>query len=306
MISTKICVSGDHMNIEERIRTTGASSFQDDIRRKAAITEARAMISRLETPWETGNRLSWIEPTMMACLGTTARLGLFERWHEVGAGPKSEDELSKLVACDSILLKRLLKQLATTHILEADDEGIYTMSPFSAALHQPEIACTVAMFFEINMPALLALPDFLASTGYNNPTDAEKGPFVFVHGAQLFDYLTANPKIGTTVAMAMQASTRYRGSLVSVFPTEELVKQGKNNNVLLVDCGGSTGHDIRTFYAKHAQPKAKLVLQDLPNVLLGADNLPEQIEKMPHDFFKPQPVKGKYRRMPPIALVLTL
>jgi hypothetical protein len=67
---------------------------------------------------------------------------------------------------------------------------------------------------------------------------------------------------------------------------------------LLVDIGGGKGHDLVAFDATFGKGEksydGQLVLQDLPQVL--ADVLEEQlsskIQKMAHDFFEDQPVKG--------------
>ena len=74
-----------------------------------------------------------------------------------------------------------------------------------------------------------------------------------------------------------------------------------NSNVLLVDIGGGTGHDLAAFTA--AKPELftplspyRLVLQDLPNAIDLAHAqqppLPPHIVPVVHDFFTPQPIKG--------------
>ena len=80
------------------------------------------------------------------------------------------------------------------------------------------------------------------------------------------------------------------------FPVEEVLGNGvsiEKNAVMLVDVGGSTGRDISAFHELYPQLPGRLVLQDLPAVIKEASNLPEGIEAMAHDFFTPQPVKGK-------------
>lgn len=41
-----------------------------------------------------------------------------------------------------------------------------------------------------------------------------------------------------------------------------------------------------------AYPEAKLVLEDTPEVIGTLNEFPPQIEKLSHDFFKEQPIKG--------------
>jgi len=46
------------------------------------------------------------------------------------------------------------------------------------------------------------------------------------------------------------------------------------------------------FRAKHPNVPGRLVLQDLPNVLDGIQQLDQKIERMEYDFYTEQPVKG--------------
>ena len=74
-----------------------------------------------------------------------------------------------------------------------------------------------------------------------------------------------------------------------------------NSNILLVDIGGGTGHDLAAFIAAKPELFAssspyRLVLQDLPNAIDLARSqqppLPSHIIPYAHDFFTPQPIKG--------------
>lgn len=79
---------------------------------------------------------------------------------------------------------------------------------------------------------------------------------------------------------------------VGFFPVLDLVMQVKSDDVLLVDMGGSIGHDLSEFDRKWSQTPGRLILQDLPEVVDQAPALPSRIEKMYHDFFTEQPIKG--------------
>ena len=79
------------------------------------------------------------------------------------------------------------------------------------------------------------------------------------------------------------------------FPVEtELISgfSGGAEDVLLVDVGGGKGHDLETFLAFFPQTKSHLVLQDLPGTIKNL-MIKEGIRTMAHDFFTPQPIKGK-------------
>lgn len=90
-------------DILSQLRSINQASFASAVERKAAVAEARALVNRLESPWETAFRYSWIHPTRMACLRIAMDLGLFKKWKAAGGTPKSEDELLQLVSCDRLL-----------------------------------------------------------------------------------------------------------------------------------------------------------------------------------------------------------
>ena len=74
---------------------------------------------------------------------------------------------------------------------------------------------------------------------------------------------------------------------------ERLGKDLKGSSeTLIVDVGGSLGHDLAAFQANHPELPGRLVLQDLPALISQVDHTKPGIEPMTHDFLTPQPVKG--------------
>jgi len=62
--------------------------------------------------------------------------------------------------------------------------------------------------------------------------------------------------------------------------------------VLIVDVGGGPGQELIGLKQRHPELSGRYVLQDLPITLDRVTALPDGIEKMPYDFFNPQPIKG--------------
>lgn len=61
---------------------------------------------------------------------------------------------------------------------------------------------------------------------------------------------------------------------------------------LLVDIGGSAGHDVIAFHAAFPDLPGRLVLQDLPSIISSLPpDFPADIQAMGHDAFTPQPVQ---------------
>lgn len=80
------------------------------------------------------------------------------------------------------------------------------------------------------------------------------------------------------------------------YPVKERLLDGADtasDAALIVDIGGSIGHDLDEFRRKYPDAKGRLILQDLPLVISQIVKLDERIERMPYDFYDEQPVKGK-------------
>ena len=80
------------------------------------------------------------------------------------------------------------------------------------------------------------------------------------------------------------------------YPVEERLgkglKQGQDA-VTLVDVGGGMGHDLAAFASKNPRISGRLILQDRPSVIGQISDPNPKFEPTAHDFFTPQPVKGK-------------
>ncbi|KAI9043244.1 S-adenosyl-L-methionine-dependent methyltransferase [Aspergillus affinis] len=61
---------------------------------------------------------------------------------------------------------------------------------------------------------------------------------------------------------------------------------------LLVDIAGGRGHDIAHFASQFPEAPGRLILEDPPPVIEDIAKLDPKIERVKHDFFTSQPVKG--------------
>lgn len=84
------------------------------------------------------------------------------------------------------------------------------------------------------------------------------------------------------------------------YPVGERLLEGFDDEdetaALLVDIGGSIGHDLQKFRDAFLEAKGRLVLQDLEPVVaqVKEDELDASIERMAYDFLTEQPVKGEF------------
>lgn len=94
----------------------------------------------------------------------------------------------------------------------------------------------------------------------------------------------------------MTANQDSRPSWIDWFPVEDrLLKDAKadDNAVLMVDIAGGRGHYLAAFKERFPYAKGRMILQEVPDVIHDAQNLDPSIERMGHDMFEPQPIKGK-------------
>lgn len=139
------------------------------------------------------------------------------------------------------------------------------------------------------------MPEYLARTGYNNPTDPSDGIFQYTKGfkGSLFEYYDTHPVEGNSFNNIMGGVMAKQAGLLDIYPYESITDSEPNDSKtpLLVDVGGNVGHDIEKFRARHPEVASRLVLQDRPDVVHLA-KCPSTVQVMAHDFFTPQPVKG--------------
>lgn len=150
------------------------------------------------------------------------------------------------------------------------------------------------------MQALAKFHEFAKKTNYREPHDVFNSPLQYGYNTKFdcFSHFAANPPYDMQFAQHMGAYRQGRPSWMDkgFYPVKERLLDGYDHSkdgVLLVDVGGSFGHDIDEFRKKYPKAPGRLVLQDLPSVINQIDKLDNTIERMGHDFFDEQPIKGK-------------
>lgn len=134
--------------------------------------------------------------------------------------------------------------------------------------------------------------------GYKCPTDSLNCPFqpAFATKLSFFEHMKQNPERLVDFNKFMTGTRGSRNHWSDWFPVESEILStipGAENDALLVDVGGGKGHDLERLLSQYPQTKGRLVLQDLPDTINCIQQLSPDIRRMPHDFFTPQPVKGK-------------
>ncbi|KAL4931698.1 S-adenosyl-L-methionine-dependent methyltransferase [Aspergillus undulatus] len=284
----------------ESIQGTDRSSFAVDGDRIKALRAAYALVSRLETPWDTVARLCLTEETLGACLKVARDLHLFERWHEMGEDAVcSAEDLAQRVGCDEFLLCRILRHLVATNIVVELSPGSFQQSTFSKSLLEPVFGDWINYLYDATLPCFYRAPEFLAKTDYQNPTDPCDGIFQYAKGfkGNLFEYYNSHAEEGRVFNNMMGGVMANQAGMLDIYPFERLddgrstASTNGSTPALLVDVGGNVGHDINKFLARRPDDASRLILQDRSDVISLA-KCPATVRTMVHDFFTPQPIQG--------------
>ena len=84
----------------------------------------------------------------------------------------------------------------------------------------------------------------------------------------------------------------HQASWLDIFPYQTLLDSADPSLPLLVDVGGSIGHDMEKFRQVHPETASRLYLEDKPEVI-ERSMCPDPVNKVGYDFFTPQPIKGE-------------
>ncbi|KAI0897903.1 S-adenosyl-L-methionine-dependent methyltransferase [Annulohypoxylon nitens] len=286
----------DHLSTV--LKDIGSNSFPNEDDRLRAEDLIVGALARIRKPWDIALNHNWVNPCTNAATKTLIDAGVFKKWVEIKSKPQTSVELARLTDTDPTLIKRIVRQLAAQHLLIETAEDTYAPTPWATTLGtDPSFpALYGALYHDITVVVFGGMPSFLKKTGYKNPNDDKNGVIQHVKGpdASFFGYIVADPIRNKDYTHAMECHSK--GNMVSwtdLYPTATILKDVKPGRALVVDIGGSKGHDLEKFRLKHPDiPEGSLVLQDLPGVLQDVHISHTIISKQPYDFFTPQPVKG--------------
>ena len=128
------------------------------------------------------------------------------------------------------------------------------------------------------------------------PGPGLKDPMEYALGHRFFDFFAVNDE--HKIAFDDYMAARRAGTQLQwfdIYPAAERLESSPLKNpqdVLVCDVGGGQGHEIVKFRERYPDLTGRLVLEDMARTFKGLE-LPKSVEMVPHDFFKPQPVKGK-------------
>ncbi|KAI9898754.1 hypothetical protein N3K66_007114 [Trichothecium roseum] len=285
---------------------------EDQEARLELLRAARKLWLSLETPRETVVRHTTVDPPTIVALTVGSETGLWEHLARRNDDPFKAADVAVEVGVDPPLLSRFMRHLAATDYLVEAGPDTYERTHFTKAMGQSLVSGSYAPFCKYTMPAYSNFPAYAASPAcrWTTPTDMHDGNYQHAAGTRLnyLEHVQSQPGDGHRFARHMELCSLgrpgwadgrgfypVRERLVDGFDGRRLDDGGNGDDqgaVLLVDVGGSTGHDLMDLCAAYPDLPGRLVLQDLPVVLKNAGRLDPRIDVVEHDFFTAQPVIG--------------
>ncbi|KAF2019189.1 S-adenosyl-L-methionine-dependent methyltransferase [Aaosphaeria arxii CBS 175.79] len=261
--------------------------------RAALLQAAQKLVETLENPFEKIIRLTFgIYDPISLRLAIDMNLADIALAHRA---PISLEELAEKSKTDLALLQRVLRMLIPLGVFVESEPSKYAVTPFTPVLATGSPAREAIIHFTHVSHSTVFMPEYFEANGYKNPNDSGDTPFSFGErcpGETYFDFL-AKPENARLSHAFNQTMTMQRGDPNAPFPdgypAQDRLKIDDPERVLFVDVGGGIGHQVQKFHEKYPSLSGKLALEDLPQVLEKANDLPSDFIKVGHDFFTPQP-----------------
>jgi hypothetical protein len=145
-------------------------------------------------------------------------------------------------------------------------------------------------------------PAYFKKYGYKEPKEGNYNPHAFGWGHE-------DKTFWEIISMDQERLVDFNQSmntLDEVLPVTGMYdfswiathSEGPADRPLIIDVGGGKGQALKKIMAEFPEiPASRLILQDRPDVIEDAKTTTDgkfaEVTKMPHNFFDPQPVKGR-------------
>ncbi|KAE8150516.1 S-adenosyl-L-methionine-dependent methyltransferase [Aspergillus avenaceus] len=265
-----------------------------EIDRERAVEAAAVLVRLLEQPADAIYKL-FLSPTILMAVKTASDLGIFSRLCDGDAFVTCK-ELATPKGADVQLIERIMRALVCSGFAAERGPGQYMPTRRSKAMTARTVIGLMDSLFVDFLPIIHKTPEFLRETDYRNPEDPTHGPLQYTHKttSTTWDWLSKRPAALDRFNSFMEGNRAGRSHWAEWFPVQERLLDGAvvNKSPLLVDIAGGRGHDLIKFKQRFPGPHGDLVLEELPAVIDDISNLDEDLRRVKHDFFQPQPIKG--------------
>ncbi|KAK0302549.1 hypothetical protein LTR01_008685 [Friedmanniomyces endolithicus] len=298
------------MTIKQRIETlrelAEADAAGDGSAHHALLREIRSLQHTVETPIETTSRLNF-QIVQNICLRIAIEKGFLQTIAYRDGEAITAGELEAATETDRLLITRIMRVLSALGLVSEEGEECYTANDVTRQAVTPGAIGALKHHFDLDMSMGGQLVDYMRRTPDNTihqfagEPEGNQTLFNFAHGhPTIFGLLSSDTDKGREQKVSFDnymAGKRMTGSMqqwFDIYPASARLADArkKSDNVLIVDVGGGPGQEIVRLKERHPELPGRYVLQDLPITLDRIVSVPEGVEKMPYDFFTPQPVVG--------------
>ena len=271
----------------------------DEQQRQKLLALTQDLLQRIETPEERVARMIYVDNYLFAATRVLLDLDIF-RILAHSPEPLECSALAEKTGASTELLERLLKFICTQGFVHETGPDTYVANPVTRVVASDGGAGSISDMF-LTLKLLSRFPDFLKETAYANPVDKDKSPWKYGIGTDdhYFAYISRPGRELMLQNFMNHMAWKTLGAkwfempdiMQAVFGDEKL----SHDEVLIVDVGGSGGHDLVSFKQAHPDLAGRIILEDLPATIEGVDTellAKHHIEPKPHDFFIAQPIQG--------------
>ncbi|EXK25354.1 hypothetical protein FOMG_17987 [Fusarium oxysporum f. sp. melonis 26406] len=259
----------------------------DQEARLKLMAKAKSLWQSLETPRETMLRHCWAEPSLHCALTAGTSKDLWTYLVKLD-GPFKVADVAKAKNMEPALLARLLRHISSMGYLTEVGFDTYELENFTKSMAFTFINSGYPCISGACINALGKFHEWADLNSWKDPTDIANSPLQLGYKTQktFFEHLHASPHYGQMFHLHMGGYRQGRPSWMDAdfFPVREKLLDGfeqSDDAALLLDIGGSFGHDIGEFNRKFPNAPGRLILQDLPVVIDQITRLDAKIERTP-------------------------
>lgn len=232
----------------------------NETQRMSLLQSARDLVTSLEKPHERIMRMIYLEAAVFTTTKILIDLGIFKTLAE-SKEPLSGARLAEDSGADPSLMERLLKLIAVERFVHETGPDTYTANDITRCIALPGPQGAIEDMFQSER-VLAALPDFLRETKYANPTDKDNSAWKYGYQTEqhYFEYINTAGREKNLEAFRNHMAFKTVG--LKWYEVPEIMDSVFGNakyemeDVLLIDVGGSGGHDLIEFHKAHLPCKA--------------------------------------------------
>ncbi|KAI9698905.1 MAG: hypothetical protein M1820_007326 [Bogoriella megaspora] len=252
-----------------------------------------------EAPVERLTRIRW-EPVRALAINAAIEIGAIQYIAKNKGRYVTAKELASATGQSELFISRIMRPITYEGICDETGEYEYAANDLTELEATPGHISAEQHHFEMWFPLCAKLLDFMREKGFSETPTTDPNAnnlFKYTFGSNIWEYFPSHLEQAKHFNDLMSMRRVGFASWHDSYPFAERLIPGARSgseDVLIVDVGGNKGHEVASFHDKHPDAPGRLIVQDLPPVVDSyKHNSPQYIEWMSHDFFTPQPIKGK-------------